>query len=543
MKRRLTGATGAAALGLLVLTLGPARASGTAGTPAVGTLSGVTPVAISTAPGDQTDPHVAGRYVSYTSEVSGNSEVRVHNLATGSDTGVPQPGGLDFLSDTDGTTVTYTHLGADSSIWTYDPATGNQAEIAPTPGANRRESRVGGDTIVWQDFAYTNDFAQAEIVVESTATGAVTRLTDDHLLDKDPAVSPDGNTVVWTKCQTDGTGCVVWEAQRSGSGWSTAPLTSAGEGEAGLPDTDGKIVVYSVVANGDEDIRWQPVGGGAEHELTLPGQQTNPNVSNGVVTYEQLDTTTQVPNYDVWLWDIAANTRYRLTDTPEDETLNDVSVSPERQVTVVWTKSELDDNVYGVWFTLPPLPSADTTPPTVAVEGFDDGQLVLLGAPRPTASCSSSDAGSGIAATTGPVEQDDLTANGVGTVSVTCTATDRAGNTASATSSYRIGYAFGGFLAPAGGAVTRGHAGRTVPVKWQLTDASGGFVDALSAVASIGYRPCGSTALETAAGGLRYDTTADQYVFTWKTPRTAGCYVLSLLLDSGQQLNASFRLS
>jgi hypothetical protein len=197
----------------------------------------------------------------------------------------------------------------------------------------------------------------------------------------------------------------------------------------------------------------------------------------------------------------------------------------------------------------------DATAPTVAVGGVADGQIVLLGAPRPVATCSSGDAGSGVASTSGPTEQADLTANGVGTVSVTCTATDAAGNTATATRSYGIGYAFGGFLRPVQGlpAVNAGRAGRAYPVKWQLRDASGGFVDVLSAVSSIRYRAVacdtfGGDATEVDAttsgdSGLRYDAGTDAYVYTWKMPATSGCYVLSLALDSGQAFEADFRLS
>ena len=58
---------------------------------------------------------------------------------------------------------------------------------------------------------------------------------------------------------------------------------------------------------------------------------------------------------------------------------------------------------------------------------------------------------------------------------------------------------------------------------------------------TLQYSPvdCGSLptdALETAATGateLRYDTTAQQYVYNWKTPPKAGCYVVTLALADG----------
>jgi hypothetical protein len=119
-----------------------------------------------------------------------------------------------------------------------------------------------------------------------------------------------------------------------------------------------------------------------------------------------------------------------------------------------------------------------------------------------------------------------------------------------------IGYELGGFGSPVNAppTVTSTRAGATLPLKWTFADKQGFAVTDLAAIAGVTYKPtsCAAFTADTtgaapaaASGGsrLRYDTSAMQYVFNWKTPATPGCYSLFVTLDTAQALQANVMLT
>ena len=197
----------------------------------------------------------------------------------------------------------------------------------------------------------------------------------------------------------------------------------------------------------------------------------------------------------------------------------------------------------------------DRQAPSITITSPTNTTYLLNQAVAAGYSCA--DGGAGIATCDGPVASGsriDTTSAGAKTFAVQ--ASDNAGNTASQSASYAVGYAFSGFLAPVNAAptVNTGKAGKTYPVKWQLSDANGASISRLDAVQAITYQRTSCAAfssdptetLETSTTGgtsLRYDSTTNQYVYNWATPATRGCYTLFLTLDSGQVFPAYFNLN
>ena len=118
------------------------------------------------------------------------------------------------------------------------------------------------------------------------------------------------------------------------------------------------------------------------------------------------------------------------------------------------------------------------------------------------------------------------------------------------------GYAVAGFLPPVNlpPTVNTTKAGASLPLKWTLADKQGYAVTDLAAVSAISYKATSCTAFTSdaagattalAAGGsqLRYDVSAAQYVFNWKTPAAPGCYSLFVTLDTAEAMQANVMLT
>ncbi|HZN93597.1 MAG TPA: hypothetical protein VFB81_12885 [Myxococcales bacterium] len=304
---------------------------------------------VNNGPGEQTDPHVDCDLAPYTNDDNqGSQTIRYYNFATSTDHEIPG-NGSDSLSDVSGTQIAFTESSvAGPRVIIFSATTQTRTAL---PGSNLSHPALGGNMVAYEDRSFSPSPNESEIVVFDQGNNSSVRLTNDSLFDKNPAMSPGGNVVIWEKCQTTGLGCDIYTAVRTGPGtWSTHLLSGVGEDRG--PDTNGTLAVYVSNKSGENDVYYQPVVGGAETHLAIPGDQRDVSISGNLIAFESNGGSSQ---YDIYVFDIAASTLFRVTNTPVNETLNDVSICGGTG-RIVFAAPGMDFDVFAFTFTPPPPP-------------------------------------------------------------------------------------------------------------------------------------------------------------------------------------------
>jgi hypothetical protein len=346
---------------LLVAMAGLTSASAQTVVPINGTPPALTPVTINNGAGDQYDPHISGDWVAYTSDAS----IRYYNFATNTDAEIPMGSSArDLLSDISGSKIVFSRVitAVKTAVMVFDAATPLippvEIDFAPA-GTNRIGSAIGGNTVAYIDFGL---HANGEVVIHDLPSATNVRITNDSLFAQNPSVSPDGAVVTWEQCSTSTTNCDILQAVKIGGVWSVSAASATANPEAN-PDSNGSLVVYDSIRGLDRgDIFWRPVGGGAEVQLQLPGVEANPSIAGNLIALESRPTLFSTS--DIFVYDIATNLLYQITDTPlVTEQLNDITVLPDGRIRVVWGNDEdgFDSrNVYAATFSLPSVTPSPT---------------------------------------------------------------------------------------------------------------------------------------------------------------------------------------
>ena len=199
--------------------------------------------------------------------------------------------------------------------------------------------------------------------------------------------------------------------------------------------------------------------------------------------------------------------------------------------------------------------SIDKTAPNVQVTGVSNGATYTLGS-VPTAGCSTTDSLSDVKTNASL----SVTGGPVGSVTAKCDgASDKAGNTGSASVTYNVNYNWSGFRQPVDNLPTLNtvKAGQSIPMKFSLSGNQGLNILQPSTTTAPNPKvtaitcPGGSTPMDaieqttTANNGLTYDATADQYNYVWKTQSTytGKCYRFDMQLIDGTTHSALFKFS
>jgi hypothetical protein len=339
---------------------------------------------INVGPVRQLEPRVSGNLAAYTAYLESDPynprQIRYFDFSTNTDAAIPP---LDaeaqvYAPDVSGTRIAYTWLTPstqESRIVVFD--TSGQSSFV-IPGTQRRFSAIGGDTVAFEEYA-SPDIYHAEIVVYDLATDTTTPLTSDGvdgLVNAAPRVSPDGNVVVWQKCKLGFMGslfdCDIYQAVRTSGEWVTTQLTGPEGGEEFNPDTNGSVVVYTVSRDGETDIAYRPVGGGAETQITLPDPQDYPSIAGRFIVFRWQFSQ---PNQEApFVYDTATNTLYQIAQLPGVAEPGDITVLPDGRVRVVYMALGNDWDVHG--FTFQPI-----AVPTTFTLSLSEIQLRAAGAP------------------------------------------------------------------------------------------------------------------------------------------------------------------
>ena len=307
-----------------------------------------TTVPIEVGDGHQTSPTVACNIATYTNDdFEGSSTIRYFDFATNTEHVVPG-NGLDRLSDTDGQRIVFTELGATGDrIALYDIASQTTTFIG---GGRDSDPAIGGNLVAFRHAEGPN--AIGDIQIFDRTTGGYNVLSFNDVQDWWPAVSPDGNVVVWATCQSGQQGCSIYAAAKNSDGtlYIIRPVSTTGDNAS--PDTNGQLILYTSERNGENDIYWQRVGGSTEMRLALPGDQRDARISGNLIVFES-----QVADssYDVFVYDLKTARLYQVTNTPGvSETLSDIVAGCDGVNRIVYSKPGTfgDFDVWGFTFEL-----------------------------------------------------------------------------------------------------------------------------------------------------------------------------------------------
>jgi hypothetical protein len=354
-----------------------------------------------------------------------------------------------------------------------------------------------------------------------------------------------GKTATFTALQAGQASVSVSSVTDNNAGSGTYKTTGTTETitvEEDTPTDTTAPEVTSITVN-DDLISEADVGSGSFEVVVTYNEAMNTN-TNPTIAFDPSVTSTLSGGSGAWSSsDTVFTATYDVADGNVEEQKDvDVSVSGAKDVAGNTQVSKTTADLFGI----------DTIAPQgIVFSGITDGQTFYFSDPLPTVTCSADDDSFG--PVTCDVTPQSLPTT-VATHTLTATAEDTAGNSATATITYIVNpWTLKGFYQPVdmNGVYNVVKAGSTVPLKFEVFKGSTELTD-------IGVRDtvtqkkvtCDTAATvdeieqytTTGQTTFRYDTSGGQFIDNWKSPTTKNaCYQVTMTFDDGSSLVALFK--
>ena len=309
--------------------------------------------------GNETNPHVDCDVASYTyDDFQGSSTIHYQNLASGFDNVIPG-NDVDLLSDVSGARVAYTEITiSGDTVRIFDT---NSLTTTIVPGFGLSKPSIGGSLVAFEDIGSVVEPGARDVSTYDLNTGTVTKLTHDNdiLENFNPDVSPTGDAIVWAKCTDGVVGCDIYAATRTSPGvFTTRALTPGHHENRGEVSTDGNVAVYISERTGERDVYYQPLTGGTEVHLAIPGDQFTPTISGGLISFVSANLSAR----NVFVYDTRTGRLYQVTtgssgDPLTDGPLSEISICGDTGRIVYIHEGIGAWDVFGFTFQVPTVPS------------------------------------------------------------------------------------------------------------------------------------------------------------------------------------------
>ncbi len=383
------------------------------------------------------------------------------------------------------------------------------------------------------DNASTGSHDVSDAVGNASTAGPISRIKVDR---KAPQVSCDPVDDIWH----NGDVTLVCTAVDNGSGVADSDAsftlsTNVAEGEETDEASTGSRVVSDAVGN---EVTVGPFTG-IKVDRKAPEVSCDPDdgtwhKANVTLTCKASDLGSGLAN--------AADAIFTLSTTVADGEETDNASTGSHEVADALGHTSVAGPISGI--------KVDRKSPTITWSA-GAGSDFYFGDQVTAPTCTAADGGSGV--------NGGCTVSGfstaVGTHTVTATATDKVGNVGTSSLTYTVrAWTLDGFYKPVdmGGVVNTVKAGSTVPLKFNVFKGSERLTSNIGATFSAKKVTCGSTpvtdAIEefttTGSTSLRYDTTSQQWIQNWATPKSGAgsCYRVTMTTADGTTISADFKL-